>query len=268
VNHYVQKNCPVEVRVMAREAAIAGGAMALFGEKYGDEVRVVTMGREPDGGIYSMELCGGTHTERTGDIALVKLVGEAAVAAGVRRVEALTGAAALAHVETEEQWLDAAAHALKTVPAELPQRVQDLLAEKRRLEQELTELRRRLATGGGGATAAAKRIGDVSFTAKTLEGVPAKELRSAADSLKEGQGSSVVALVGVNEGKAAVVVSVSDDLKSRIDAVELVKSGVAAVGGKGGGGRADFAQGGGPQGAAAAQALEAIESRLNAMVGG
>ena len=268
VNRYVQQNAPVEVRVMGRDDAIGLGAMALFGEKYGDEVRVVKMGRETDGKTYSMELCGGTHAARTGDIALVKLVGEGAVAAGVRRIEALTGAAALAHVEEEERWLESAAQALKTVPAELPQRVQDLLAEKRRLEQELAELRRKLATGGSAPADAAKQIGDVAFIARTLEGVPAKELRTAADSLEEGRGSCVVALIGVNDGKAAVVVSVSDDLKGRVDAVELVKGGVEAVGGKGGGGRADFAQGGGPNGAAAAQALAAIESRLTAMVSG
>jgi alanyl-tRNA synthetase len=267
VNRYVQQNSPVEVRVMARDEAIELGAMALFGEKYGDEVRVVTMGREADGETYSMELCGGTHTTRTGDIALVKLVGEGAVAAGVRRVEALTGAAALAHVEEEERWLETAAAALKTVPAELPQRVRDLLLDKRRLEQEVAELRRKLATGGAAETGA-KLIGDIAFTARRLDDVPAKELRGAADSIKSGQDNAVVALVAVNEGKAAVVVSVSDGLKDRVDAVELVRSGVGAVGGKGGGGRADFAQGGGPDGAAAAAALAAIESRLATMVGG
>jgi len=261
VNAYVQQNDAVEVRVMGRDEAIAGGAMALFGEKYGEEVRVVTMGKEPDGEVYSMELCGGTHTRRTGDIALVKLIGEGAVAAGVRRVEALTGQAALAHVEEEEAWLEAAAATLKTVPQALPERVQDLLTEKRRLEQELAELRRKMAAGDTGQ-AAAKRVGNVALAARTLDGVPAKELRSAADSIKQGLGSGVVALVAVNEGKAAVVVSVSDDLKDRVDAVELVKAGVAALGGKGGGGRPDFAQGGGPDGAAAAAALEAIEAAL------
>jgi alanyl-tRNA synthetase len=267
VNRYVQQNDAVEVRVMGRDEAIAAGAMALFGEKYGDEVRVVTMGKAPDGATYSMELCGGTHTRRTGDIALVKLVGEAAVAAGVRRVEALTGAAALAHIEDEERWLGDAAAALKTVPSALPERVQELVAERRRLEQELADLRRKLATGATADEPTAKRIGDIAFTGRRLEGVPAKELRSAADSLKQGLGSGVVALVGINEGKAAVVVSVSDDLKGRIDAVELVRSGVAAVGGKGGGGRADFAQGGGPDGMAAPAALAAIEDRLAAMAG-
>ena len=268
INHYVQQNDGVEVRVMGRDEAVAEGAMALFGEKYGDEVRVVTMGEAADGGTYSMELCGGTHARRTGDIALVKLVGETSVSAGVRRVEALTGAAALAHIEAEERWLETTAAALKTVPSAVPDRVQELLGEKRKLEQELAELRRRLATGATQDEAAAKRVGDIAFTGRQLEGVPAKELRSAADSLKQGMGSGVVALVAVNEGKAAVVVSVSNDLESRVNAVELVKSGVAAVGGKGGGGRADFAQGGGPDGAAASAAIAAIEQRLAAMVAG
>ncbi len=261
VNAYVQQNAPVEVRVMARDDAIAGGAMALFGEKYGDEVRVVTMGKEPDGDTYSMELCGGTHVARTGDIALAKLVTEGAVAAGVRRVEALTGAAALAHIETEEGWLAEAAEALKVQPAGLPDRVRDLVAEKRKLEQELAELRRKLATGASDAEPA-REIAGIAFTARALDGVPAKELRTAADRLKQDMKSGVVALVAVNDGKAAVVVSVSEDLTGRIDAVDLVKQGVAAVGGKGGGGRADFAQGGGPDGTEAAAALAAIEQRL------
>ncbi len=261
VNRYVQQNAPVEVRVMARDAAIAGGAMALFGEKYGDEVRVVTMGKERDGHTYSMELCGGTHVARTGDIALLKLVGEAAVAAGVRRIEALTGEAALEHVETEERWLAEAAETLKVQPLALVERVRDLVAEKRKLEQDLAELRRKLATGARDAEPA-RSIAGIAFAARALDGVPAKELRAAADQIEADMGSGVVALVAVNDGKAAVVVSVSDDLAGRIDAVDLVREGVRAVGGKGGGGRADFAQGGGPDGAAAPAALAAIEERL------
>jgi alanyl-tRNA synthetase len=214
-----------------------------------------------------MELCGGTHVARTGDIALAKLVAESAVAAGVRRVEALTGAAALAHIETEEGWLAEAAEALKVQPAALPDRVRDLVAEKRRLEQELAELRRKLATGASDA-GPARDIAGIAFTARALDGVPAKELRTAADRLKQDMKSGVVALVAVNDGKAAVVVSVSEDLAGRIDAVDLVRQGVAAVGGKGGGGRADFAQGGGPDGAEAAAALVAIEQRLAELAAG
>ncbi|MFO1073127.1 MAG: alanine--tRNA ligase [Geminicoccaceae bacterium] len=263
VNRHLRRNDGVAVRIMDREQAIGTGAMALFGEKYGDEVRVVSMGQSEDGGIYSVELCGGTHVARTGDIALFKVTGESAVAAGIRRVEALTGAAAFAEARREHDLLTGLAHSLKVAPADLPARIEALAEERRRLEREAAELRRKLAMGGGaGGGDGFKQVGAFRFAARALEGVPAKELRGTADAIKKELGSGVVALVSVNEGKAAVVVSVTEDLVGTVDAVSLVRKGVAAVGGSGGGGRADFAQGGGPEGAQAAAALQAIEAGL------
>ncbi|MCB2054226.1 MAG: alanine--tRNA ligase, partial [Geminicoccaceae bacterium] len=268
VNFFLRRNEECAVRVMARDEAVEAGAMALFGEKYGDEVRVVTVGRDAGGRTYSMELCGGTHVGRAGDIALFKITGESAVASGVRRIEALTGEAALAHVADEERLLDEAAGLLKVPPGELPQRLRTMLDDRRRMEHELADLRRRLATGGGGTgEAGSRKVGTIAFTGRTIEGLPAKELRSAADALrKEMAEGGVVALVAVNDGKAALVVSVSDTLEGKIDAVALVRAGVAAVGGKGGGGRPDFAQGGGPDGDRADEALAAIEQAISEAV--
>jgi alanyl-tRNA synthetase len=245
--------------------------MALFGEKYGDEVRVVSMGHEPDGHDTSVELCGGTHVRRTGDIALFEIVSESAVAAGIRRIEALTGEAAYEHgKEWKRLALDSAGR-LRSTPEELPERVTSLLEERRRLERELVEARKRIVSAAGtaagsgsakGVGAALKRVGDVVYQAQKLEGVPAKELRGMADAILRQIGAGVVAVVSVVEGKAALVVSVSDDLKDEVDAVELVRAGVTALGGKGGGGRRDFAQGGGPDGDQAEAALAAIERAL------
>ncbi|MGH6899558.1 MAG: alanine--tRNA ligase, partial [Geminicoccaceae bacterium] len=246
VNAFLRQNAAVAIRLMDREAAIAAGAMALFGEKYGDEVRVVSMGREPDGRTSSIELCGGTHCARTGDIALFKITAESAVAAGIRRIDALTGEAAYRHVRDEERLLGDTAAALRVTPQDLPERVASLVNERRRLEQEISKLRRQLATGGAAPQTAAKEIDGIRFAARQVEGVPARDLRGMVDAMQRQIGSGVAAVVSVTEGKAAVVVSVSDDLKGRVDAVELVKAGVAELGGKGGGGRADFAQGGGP----------------------
>jgi alanyl-tRNA synthetase len=259
VNAHLRANDEVAVRLMERDAAIRAGAMALFGEKYGDEVRVVSMGRE-NGGTYSTELCGGTHVRRTGDIALLKITLETSVAAGIRRIEGLTGEAALDWVGEEEAVLREAAQTLRVVPRELPERLRGLLEERRRLERELADTRRRLATGG--EEAVMRRVGELAFAGRTLEGVPAKELRGMADELCRQLGSGVAALVAVNEGKAAVVVSLTPDLTQRLSAVELVRLGVAELGGKGGGGRADFAQGGGPDGGRAEAALAAIERGL------
>ncbi len=248
---------------MDPEAAVAAGAMALFGEKYGEEVRVVSMGA---GGAadYSVELCGGTHVARTGDIGLFKVVGESAVAAGVRRIEALTGAAALEYLNDQEGTLRAAATALKTAPAEVPGRIEALLEERRKLENELADARRRLATGGGGGGAAEiKEVNGVKFIPRVLDGVPPKELKSLADDLKKQVGSGVVALITVNDGKASLVVGVTDDISSDLSAVDLVRAGSAAVGGKGGGGRPDMAQAGGPDGTKAAEAIAAIEAAIS-----
>ncbi len=262
VNSFLRQNDEVTIRLMDREAAIGAGAMALFGEKYGDEVRVVRMGREPDGKTTSTELCGGTHVRRTGDIALFEILSEAAVAAGVRRIEALTGEAAYRHVKDEERLLAEAASTLKVAPDHLPARLLALVAERRRLEQEIGKLRQQLATGGGRAEVAAKAVAGISFFARTVEDLPAPALRAMADELLSAAGSGVVALIGRREGKATLVISVSKDLTARIDAVALVRAGVAELGGKGGGGRPDFAQGGGPDSSRAEAALSAIERHL------
>ena len=280
VGRMVRQNREVTTRLMTPEDAIEAGAMALFGEKYGDEVRVVSMGVNEggqdeggvdvggadEGGDYSVELCGGTHVARTGDIGTFKLVAESALAAGVRRIEGLTGAAAEAYMAARADWLAEAAAALKTAPAEVPGRVAALLDEKRKLERELSDLRRRLAVGGGGASAEGaaegglfKDVGGIKYAGRKLLGVPAKELKSMADDLKARIGTGVVALAAVNDGKASLVVAVTDDLTDRFDAVRFVRIGAEALGGKGGGGRPDMAQAGGPEGNKADDALLAIE---------
>jgi alanyl-tRNA synthetase len=265
VNDHLRRNEEARVRVMDRDAAIAEGAMALFGEKYGDQVRVVSMGEAPEGGTYSVELCGGTHVRRTGDIALFRIVSEGAVAAGVRRIEALTGEAAFDEARHEHELVLGLAQTLKAAVPDLPARLEMLVEDRRRLEREVADLRRKLATGAtDGAGDGVKQIGQVRFAGRRLEGVPAKELRGTADAIKKQLGSGVVALVSVNEGKASVVVSVTDDLAGRLNAVDLLRKGVAAVGGSGGGGRPDFAQGGGPDGARAGEAIAAIEAGLAA----
>ncbi len=264
VNARIRLNSDVATRLMTPDAAMGEGAMALFGEKYGEEVRVVSMGGAPDE-RFSVELCGGTHVRRTGDIGMFKIVGEGAVASGVRRIEAVTGEAALAHVAAEERALAETAAAVKSSVAELPARVAALLEERRKLERELADTRRKLATGAGnGAEAppAAREVAGVKFTARKMEGVAAKDLKSLADALKKQIGSGVVAIAGVDDGKASLVVGVTEDLVGRLDAVELVRAGSAALGGKGGGGRPDMAQAGGPDATAADAALDAVEKAL------
>ncbi|TVQ35377.1 MAG: alanine--tRNA ligase [Geminicoccaceae bacterium] len=262
VNAFVRQNADVQTRIMAQDDAIEAGAMALFGEKYGDEVRVVTMGTTEGGKTYSMELCGGTHVARTGDVAVVKLMSESAVAAGVRRVEALTGQAALQAYHDDEALLRRAADLLKVTPAELPTRLDTLLDERRKLERELADVRRKLATGetGGGI----EEVAGIKLAARTLDDVPAKDLRGIADQLKAQLGSGVAVVVSRVEGKAALVVALTPDLAARLSAVDLVRAGVDALGGKGGGGRADFAQGGGPNATAADTALARIRDALEA----
>lgn len=263
VNTHIRANAEVTTRLMDPEAAVKAGAMALFGEKYGDEVRVVSMGGRGEPPL-STELCGGTHVRRTGDIGLFKVVSEGAVAAGVRRIEALTAAGAQAYLAEQDRVLHEAAALLKAAPAEVPARVSALMEERRRLERELAEVRRRLATGGGAASAggAVKEVGGVKFAPRLLDGMPAKDLKGLADEMKTQMGSGVIALVSVADGKASLVVGVTDDLAGRISAIDLVRAGSAAVGGKGGGGRPDLAQAGGPDGANAKAALEAIEGAL------
>jgi alanyl-tRNA synthetase len=267
VNEEIRANTEVVTRVMPLEEARESGARALFGEKYDDEVRVVSMGRHRAGQNipYSVELCGGTHVKRTGDIGLFKILSESAVSAGVRRVEALTGANALRYLEAQEQLVQEAAGVLKSPAIELVPRVKALLEDKKKLEQELSNLRRQMATGGGAAAGAGpevKEIGGVKFTARVLEGFPAKDLKPMVDDLKSKLGSGVITLIATEDGKASIVVGVTADLTSKLSAVDLVKTGVEILGGKGGGGRPDMAQGGGPNGAAANDAVQAIEKLL------
>ena len=275
VNARIRQNAEVSTRLMTPERAVEQGALALFGEKYGDEVRVVSMGEplgEEGGDIetghrhYSVELCGGTHVRRTGDIGFFKISAESAVASGVRRIEALTGAAAENFVASEETLLHQAALALKTGPGELPARLTALLEERKKLERDLSEARRSVAMGGGAAKTdgAAKDFSGVKFAARALDNVPAKELKSLADDMKRQLGSGVVALVAREQGKASIVVGVTGDLMKRFDAVELVKLGAAALGGKGGGGRPDMAQAGGPDVGQAEAALAAVERAVAA----
>ncbi len=268
VNAEIRANEAVTTRLMDPDSAVKAGAMALFGEKYGDEVRVVSMGTvtDADPNPYSVELCGGTHVRRTGDIGLFKIIGESAVAAGVRRIEAVTGAAAEAWVADEEHMLKEAAGALRVSPSDLPGRITALVEERRKLEREISDLRKKLVMSGGGGGAGVaeqvKDIGGTAFSGRLLADVPAKDLKGMADAMKKQLGSGVVALVAVAEGKVSLVVAVTDDLIGKLNAVDLVKVGAAAVGGKGGGGRPDMAQAGGPDGAHAAKALAAIEAQI------
>jgi alanyl-tRNA synthetase len=262
VNAHIRENTETVTRLMTPDTAIEAGALALFGEKYGEEVRVVSMGGGEQN-YFSTELCGGTHVRRTGDIGLFTVTAETAVASGVRRIEAVTGAAALERVNAQVALLHDAAGVLKTGVADLPARVAALLEERRRLERELSDARQKLATGGGGgAPAEIADIDGIRFIGRAVEDVPAKELKPMADSLKKQIESGVVAVVSAADGKASLVVGVTDDLTGRISAVDLVRAGSAAVGGKGGGGRPDMAQAGGPDGAKAEAAIEAIRAAL------
>ncbi len=266
VNERVALNTPVQTRLMTPDNAIEAGALALFGEKYGDEVRVVSMGGEPTeggGDAYSVELCGGTHVRRTGDIGLFTIISEGGVSAGVRRIEACTGADARHYLGEQAQLLNSAASVLKANPADVPARVTQLLEERRRLERELAETRRKLATGGGDeAEAAGADIGGVTYVSRALTEVPPRELKSMVDDLKVKIGSGIVAVADAYDGKGSIVVGVTPDLVKRFSAVDLVRVGVAELGGKGGGGRPDMAQGGGPDASQTDAALAAIERML------
>jgi alanyl-tRNA synthetase len=267
-NDVVLQNAPVTTRLMAVDDAIASGARALFGEKYGDEVRVVAMGEGTGNTMgWSVELCGGTHVRRTGDIGLVSLVGESGVAAGVRRIEALTGKSARKAANKQLQVVKAAASELKVPVEEMPGRIGTLLDERKKLERDLSEAKKKLAMGGGGKTdgdsADVRQVNGVKLLARAVTGIELKDLRSLADEGKRQVGSGVVAIVATAaDGKAGIVVGVTDDLTKRFNAVELVKKGAEALGGKGGGGRPDMAQAGGPDGSKAEDALKAIEAAL------
>jgi alanyl-tRNA synthetase len=272
-NEVVLENDEVTTRLMAVDDAREAGARALFGEKYGDEVRVVSMGRGPrEQGAnamgWSVELCGGTHVKRTGDIGLISITSEGAVASGVRRIEALTGRHARKHANDTIALAKLAANELRTSLDDVPARITALLDERKRLERELSDTRKKLAMGGGASAngaAGVREIGNVKLMARAVEGIEMKDLKSLADDGKKQLGSGVVAIVGVSDdGKAGVVVGVTQDLTSRYNAVDLVRVASVALGGKGGGGRPDMAQAGGPDGSKAAAALKAIEDAVAA----
>ncbi|WP_072549403.1 alanine--tRNA ligase [Granulibacter bethesdensis] len=264
VNALIRQNSPVNTRLMTPEQAVAEGAMALFGEKYGDEVRVVSMGAPVEEGkpAYSIELCGGTHVGRTGDIGLFRITGESAVSAGVRRIEAVTGEAALAQIAEAERRLQETASLLRVAPGDVTTRVASLLEERKKLEAQLADAQRKLATGG--AADKVEEVGGVKLAARNLGDVSPKELKGLAEAIARQLESGVVALVSTAEGKASVVVGVTADLTSRFDAVTLVRAASAAVGGKGGGGRPDMAQAGGPDAAQADAALQAVRDAMAA----
>ncbi len=266
VNEIVRQNTDVSTRLMPTDKAIEAGAEALFGEKYGDEVRVLTMGEDhAHDKPFSVELCGGTHVRRLGDIGLFTILGESAVAAGVRRIEALTSEGARRYLAGQAELARAAAAALKTSPAEMPARVLQLAEERRRLERELAEARKALALAGPAKSAnddGVRKIAGLNAVLRVVEGVAPKDLKGLADDAKAKIGSGIVAFAAVADGRASLVVGVTDDLKAKISAVDLVRVGAEALGGKGGGGRPDMAQAGGPDGAKAADALEAIAQHL------
>ncbi len=268
VNEMVLQNDAVQTRVMAVDDAIEAGAMALFGEKYGDEVRVVSMGEvmhgEKAGKAYSVELCGGTHVKRTGDIGVMTIVSESAVAAGVRRIEALTGNEARAYLQEQDARVKDAAALLKVAPADMLERVEALVADRKRLEKELADARRKLAMGGGSAGGdAAEDINGVKLMAKVAEGISPKDLKGLVDQGKESVGSGIVVMIAVSDdGKVGVVVGVTDDMIDRFNAVDLVKKAAEVLGGRGGGGRPDMAQAGGKDGSKADDAIAAIKTMI------
>ena len=270
VNRRIRMNEEVLTRLMTPKEATDQGAMALFGEKYGEEVRVLFMGGREERGekgkeYFSVELCGGTHVKRTGDIAVFKIVSESAVSAGVRRIEALTGSAALDWYNQQEKTLRDAAEALKSPATELPARIAQLMEERKKLEREVADLRQKAALGGGGTSASAeapKQINGVNFVSRVLPNVPARDLKPMADAFKTQIKSGVIALAASFEDKVSIVVAVTDDLTKKFNAVELVKVGAEPVGGKGGGGRPDMAQAGGTDVAAMPKAIAAIQKAV------
>jgi alanyl-tRNA synthetase len=263
VNAEIRGNQAVSTRLMTPDDAVAAGALALFGEKYGDEVRVLTMGPKTDGRAYSVELCGGTHVNALGDIALFKIVSEGAVASGIRRVEAMTGEAARLWLSDREDRLKDVAASLKSNPDDVLARVMALSETVKRLEKELADAKKAVALGGGGTSAAEPEdIGGVKFLSQTYEGLDPKELRGLANDAKARIGSGVVALLTVNDGKASILAAVTDDLTTRFSAVDFVRVGVAALGGQGGGGKPDMAQGGGPDASQTDAAVAAVRALL------
>ena len=263
VNAVIQQNAASSTKLMSPEKAIEAGAMALFGEKYGEEVRVLALGHDLEGhGDYSVELCGGTHVSRTGDIALFKVVSESGIASGVRRIEALTGEAARHYLLEQAGVARSLADQFKVPVAQVEARVEALIAERKRLEKELGDAKRALAVGGGGAAAGPEEINGVKVMARVLDGVGGKDLRPLAEDFKKQLGSGIVALVGKLDGKAATTVAVTADLTGRFNAAELAKAAVIAMGGQGAGGKPDFAQGGAPDDSKAQAGIEAVKALI------
>jgi len=261
VNARIRENSEVTTRLMTPETAVAEGAMALFGEKYGDEVRVVSMGSlDAVGQAFSVELCGGTHVRRTGDIGLFRVVSEGAVSAGVRRIEAVVGSAALAAVAEVDRRMSDIAGVLRASPAEIADRVGQLVEDRRKLERQVAELQRKLATGT--ATAAVETVEGIAFAARDLGDIPPRDLKGVAEAIGTGLGSGIVAVVSKADGKASLVVRISSDLLPRFNAIELARAASAAMGGSGGGGRPDLAQAGGPNADATPAAFDAIRASL------
>jgi alanyl-tRNA synthetase len=272
VNEEIQRNNEAVTRVMTPDDAIEAGALALFGEKYGDEVRVLSMGSpREDGNSFSVELCGGTHVSRVGDIGLFKIVNEGAVGSGIRRIEALTAEGARAYFNEQERIAQDAAAALKVTPEQLGERVASLVEDRKRMERELAEAKKKLAMGGGNSSSASadvEELGGVKVIARAMEGISAKDLRGMVDDAKKSVGSGIVALIALgDDGKAGIAVGVTDDLTDRLSAVDLVRTGAEALGGKGGGGRPDMAQAGGPDGSKADAALAAIKETVGGLAG-
>ena len=263
VNAQIRGNQAVTTRLMTPDDAVAAGALALFGEKYGDEVRVLTMGKTDDA-HYSLELCGGTHVNALGDIALFAIISEGAVASGIRRIEALTGEAARLWLVGRETQLKNVAAMLKTAPDDVGARIETLISDRKRMEKELSEAKNALAlSGGGGPKAEAEQIGDITFMGQVISGIEPKALRGLADDQMKAIGSGIVAIIAANENSNTVVVAVSPVLHDTVTAPDLVRSATEAMGAQGGGGRPDMAQGGGPAGAELAQAaLEAIKAKI------
>ena len=264
VNAVIRQNLPAETKLMGPDEAIAAGAVALFGEKYGDEVRVLTLGQSlVEDKPYSVELCGGTHVARTGDIALFKIVSESGIAAGVRRIEALTGEPARQYLEAQARVARGLARDFKIQPADVPGRVEALQTSVKALEKQVAELKKQLALGGGGgASAAPEEIGGTRLIARVLDGVDGKGLRGVAEDFRKQVGSGVVALIGTTDGKAAVTVAVTSDITDRINAADLARAAVLAMGGQGAGGKPDFAQGGAPDASKAEAGLQAVRDAL------
>ena len=264
VNARIRMNSDVSTRLMTPDEAVKEGALALFGEKYGDEVRVVSMGGASDisgKSAWSVELCGGIHVAHTGDIALLKVISESAVAGGVRRIEAVTHAYGLAYLAGRDATLSRAVQILKASPDQLEGRLEQLLDDRRKMEREISSLRQKLATGGADDNDS-EMLGNISYRGKVLDDTPARELKAMADAMRSNASGTVICLVATDAGKASIVVSVTDDLIGQMDAVALVKAGSAALGGAGGGGRADMAQAGGPNANAAADAVDAVRQAV------